>query len=185
MSGKRDWDKVSRDRRVYEHGNIPAWWDGWAAEPWAPSAPSIVTEPAQVSEKSTLEQIVETRTTGNSASPKVGERSPDTKPLRLKYMFDPPWKLKLEVLELLLGTKLPFDLNVRAGELRFICLRLPSQVHAWICEPMIEDPSGGRTSDVERRLRLSTKLIEVRVRGLKVTFHLEYSGKPHPSAKLR
>jgi hypothetical protein len=58
MSRKRDWDKVRRDRQAYEHGTLPAWWDGWAAgEPWQPVAPWIVTGPPQVSEKGPIRDI--------------------------------------------------------------------------------------------------------------------------------
>jgi len=62
---------------------------------------------------------------------------------------------------------LPVNLSVRAGEIRLIYPKLPSKIRAWILEPISEDPNGTRSAVVERRLRVRTKLIEVRIRGLK------------------
>jgi hypothetical protein len=72
MSRRCHWDKVNRDRRAYERGTLPAWWDAWAAgEPWEPAAPSMKPNPPQESKE-------------------LAERSPDTKPLLLRYVFDRP-----------------------------------------------------------------------------------------------
>ena len=58
MSGRRDWDKVRRNRQAYEHGTLPAWSDGWAAgEPWEPANPSTVTRPPQTADKTALRDI--------------------------------------------------------------------------------------------------------------------------------
>jgi hypothetical protein len=163
MSRRRDWDKVGRERRAYENGTLPFWWDGWPAG-----------DPTGFSKRPDRPANLQIR-----SSQKTG-------PAYITHVFDPHWDLDRKALERLFAMKLPLDLSIRVREIRFVCPQMPIEIRSWIFQPIEEDPTGRRSQESEIRLRTVTKLISVRIRGFQMRLGLEYRDVelPHTSKSM-
>jgi hypothetical protein len=106
MSRKRDWDKVERERRAYQKGTLPFWWDGWPA-----GNPTGFDKPLGLP-----------ITPQSKSSQEVG-------PAILAFEFDPYLDLDRRVLERLFAMKLSLDLRIRVRNIRLICPKVPIEIY--------------------------------------------------------
>jgi hypothetical protein len=105
MAHRRDWDKVGRERRGYEHGMLPVWQDGWTAgEPEYTPPPKAAAKPILT--------------------------TPRRSHFLMRYDAVPYRDFDLVSLFGFFGQQIPYSFSVRIERITFICPKLPEEVHS-------------------------------------------------------
>jgi hypothetical protein len=191
MAKKRDWDKAGREDRVSRSGSLPFWITDWKqGEPFEPVQPRV----DDIFKRSTESP----QTPGKKrdmAQTQVPNEKQRTRRITFSFVHSDGGRKTTrrflrEELELFIGKKFPINLTVTLNEIRYTCLALPIDVHAWIRAPATSNTSPEAFFAMVNRLLACTKPVELRITGFRVTLRLEYAGIPsaekgHDRRKVR